>query len=79
MPEGYAIDEASLPALENNIANMTGNFYTHAAVDEQGNLELTVVERYRNYSYDVALWEPFLELLDASADFCGASVVLKRK
>ncbi len=79
VPEGYAIDEASLPALENNIANMTGNFYTHAAVDEQGNLELTVVERYRNYSYDVALWEPFLELLDASADFCGASVVLKRK
>ncbi len=79
VPDGYAVDESSLPSLNVNVANVLGMFYAHPEINEEGDLVLTVVERNKNYVVSADRWPEMLQLLDAAADFGEAAVFLRKK
>ena len=78
IPDGYVVNEASLEALNRNVANACGAFYAQATVQGQY-LVLQVNERYSRYAEPVERWPHYLQLLDASAEFNDASLVLTKQ
>ena len=78
IPDGYVVNEASLEALNRNVANACGAFYAQATVQGQY-LVLQVNERYSRYAEPVERWPHCLQLLDASAEFNDASLVLTKQ
>ena len=78
IPDGYVVNEASLEALNRNVANECGAFYAQATVQDQY-LVLQVNERYSRYAEPVERWPKYLQLLDASAEFNDASLVLTKQ
>lgn len=79
VPEGYAIDPASLDALQANITNRCGMFFAQAAIESDGNLRIAVNRRNVKSVYPPELWEEFLTLHEATASFGNSSIVLHKK
>lgn len=79
IPEGYTVDEASLETLKKMENNTYGSFYSEGRLTEDGNLEIHVRERYNTYIIPLEDWGSMLQILDASASFSDASIVLKKK
>ncbi len=79
VPQGYAVDETSLQSLGRQVVNSVGQFIVQPGVNEDGDVEIQCVQRVRYHSVAHQAWPMLLELLDASAEFADASLILSRK
>ncbi len=78
IPEGYKVDEASLEAIKTMVSNKYGSYYSEAELSDGGNVVVHVRERYNTYVIPAEDWEQFLQVMDASAAFNDAAIVLRR-
>lgn len=78
IPSGYEIDKNSLENLQVNVNNKYGTYVATASLNDNGQLELRIRERYKNYVVPVDQWSEVLELFDASSAYNDAVVVLRR-
>lgn len=75
-PAGYHFDPASVEALSRNVAQMHGQLFVQAALDDNGDLNVTTVMREKFADVPLALWSNFMDLVDSEAAFGDASVIL---
>ena len=78
LPAGYSIDKNSLDALQVAVNNKVGSYHATASVNDAGELELRVRERYKTNFIPLDQWQEVLDILDASAAYNDAVVVLKK-
>lgn len=78
-PEGYRFDPASVDALTRNVAEMHGQFFVQPKINEDGDLEITIVMREKFADVPLAMWPNFMHLVDEEAAFADASVILVRE
>lgn len=78
IPEGYELVEESLHDLNRSVIVPEGSFNASAESDGK-TVTLRVVERYPRSIYPAESWDNLLSVLDASADFNRASIVLRPK
>lgn len=79
IPEGYAVDEASLEALKANANNKIGAYFASAKTDDAGNVIVNIRERYNPYIISADNWPQYLEIADAAAAFNDAVLLIKKK
>ncbi|MBL7763614.1 MAG: DUF3857 domain-containing protein [Chitinophagaceae bacterium] len=76
VPEGYTAEGVN--GLVKKVDNECGSFICEAKAD--GNMVLIKVEKiYKNAFEPVANWDKLLEIIDASADWENAKILLKKK
>ena len=78
-PEGYKFDTASVEALARNIAEIHGQFFVQPKINDNGDLEITIVMREKFADVSLAMWPKFMHLLDEEAGFADASVILVKE
>ncbi len=78
IPEGYELVEESLQDLNRSIIVPEASFNASAESDG-ATVTIRVVERYPRSIYPAESWENILSVLDASADFNKASIVVRPK
>lgn len=78
MPAGYKVDPASLDALQMNVSNKYGAYFSSAKTDENGNLTVNIRERYNSYVIPADDWSQYLQISDAAAAFNDAAVLIKK-
>ena len=79
IPEGYFADEESLEPVKKTVSNKYGSFHSGAELTENGDVRVRVNERYNTYVIPVDDWESKLQIMDASASFNDAAIVLKKR
>ncbi len=78
IPEGYTVTEESMQLLNKSVSNDCGMFVSQAKVADNV-LTLRVQERYIRYFEPIDRWPMFLELIDASAAYSNAVVILTKQ
>lgn len=78
-PDGYKFDTASVESLERNVVEMHGQFFAQPKINEQGDLEITIVMRQKFADVPLALWPDFMRLVDEEAGFADASLILVKE
>lgn len=79
VPDGYAVDPASLENIRMNINNEAGSLFASAKLSDDGRtLTISINRRNPHYVLPADKWPEFLELSDAEDDFTRATIVLNR-
>ena len=78
IPQGYTVTEESLQLLNKSVSNDCGMFISQAKVTNNV-LTLKVQERYVRYFEPIERWPMFLDLIDASAAYSNAVVILTKQ
>lgn len=78
-PEGYKFDTASVEALARNVAEMHGQFFVQPKINDNGDLEITIVMREKFADVPLAMWPKFMHLVDEEAAFADTSVILVKE
>lgn len=78
-PEGYQFDPESVSALARKNNEIVGQFIVSPSVNADGDLVVQVLKRFKFATIPLQYWESVRNLIDASAAFADASVVLTRK
>ncbi len=78
IPDGYELVEESLNDLNTSVNTVVGAFNTGASVDD-GKVKIRMTERYTRSIYPESAWPEVLKIMDASAAFNNASILLRPK
>ena len=78
-PAGYKFDEASVEAIARNVVEIPGQFFVQPKINEDGDLEITVVMREKFADVPLDHWDKFMHLIDEEARFADASVILVKE
>lgn len=78
IPDGYELVEESLEDLRRSVITPVGAFNSDVTI-EGNQVKIRVTERYARSIYPETLWDEMLKVIDASAAFTGASIVLRPK
>ena len=78
VPEGYEVVESSLDDLRKSVITQEASFTT--TVENGGNvITINTAERYPRSVYAASSWSNLLSIMDATADFTKASLLLRKK
>lgn len=78
VPDGYTVNPESLEALNVQLNNNAGNFGAWASVKSSDPtvVDISVIFSLRNSVYPAEKWPEVVELIDASSNFNGISLLL---
>lgn len=74
LPEGYTVEPDELAAIAKNVNNQSASFYAEAKINDAGNLEIAIQERYPKSVLPADKWAEFLEVSDALRDFKNSNI-----
>ena len=78
-PKGFKFDPASVEALSRNAVGLVGQFFVQPKINDDGDLEITLVMREKFADVPLSYWPDFMNLKDEESNFADASVILVRE
>ncbi len=78
-PEGYQFDSESVQSLARNSNEVVGQFIVSPSLNAEGDLVIQAMQRFKFATIPLQYWPTVRNLIDASAAFADATVVLTRK
>lgn len=78
-PDGYQFDPESVQTLARSSNEVVGQFIVSPSLNADGDLVIQAMQRFKFATIPLQYWPTMRNLIDASAAFADASVVLTRK
>lgn len=79
VPEGYAVNQRSLHALEASVENEAGAFIVTASAPDAATVSLEVTKRYNSPRLPAALWPELVKVLDAAMTWQSSTLLIEKK